>query len=450
MQTAGRIAIVMLAASGTSAGCPGLAPYACVGDSDCDRGGRAGVCLDDRVCAYEDGDCPSGLRRSPNASVDAGVCVPPDDPGDTGPVPDTSSTSTASTGEATTTGPQPGDCGWRLPVVVDTAVLTPSEGAEGYPLLLSVHAPGLTAAIESSGEDPFVTDADGVPLPHEWERIDPATGAVDGWVRLPTYAAGEPVSLFVWAGLPAPPGDPALVWADTWIGVWHLGDALTGTDDDAIRNSARPDEPGFTAGQMQPEQSVPGVVGGALLFDGDDDVVTIDASFVGQLQSFTLSLWARYEGRGVIYSSYFQRLNGDGLYPRCWRLDDENGGGTTFCQYELDDGIHSLGTNLEHEVGELIHLVLRRDADANVMQVYVDGELVRENEDAPGELPDDGRAFELGHGEWGAYSGMLDELRVSDRALPPAFFDADFRTHRNPSSVLLEVGPLAPAPCDGA
>jgi hypothetical protein len=432
--------LAVAAASGLLLGCPGLSPYACLSDSDCDRGGSSGVCLDDRVCAYEDGECPSGLRRSPNAGIDPNACVPGE--------PDVPGTSTGQSDEPTgSTGVQPEDCGRQVPIVVDTTVLTPGEGASGYPLLVSLQVQGLAAAIEAEPEAPFFLDVAGTPLPHEWEVVDPATGEVSAWVRLPDYSAGDAVVLSLRLGEPPPEGDPAQVWAGTYVGVWHLGDALTGTDDDPIRNSARPEEPGFTGGQMQSEQSVEGVVGRALVFDGVDDIVTIDASFVGQLQSYTLTMWARYEGRGTVYSSYFQRLNGDFFYPRCWRLDDVDGAGNTMCQYELDDGIHALGTGLSHEVGELIHLALVRDADAGRTEVYVDGELVNTNEDVASDLPDDGHAFELGHGEWGTFTGMIDELRVADRALPRAFLDADVRTHRNPASVLLEVGELQPAAC---
>jgi hypothetical protein len=442
-----RVGLAVAFVSGLLAGCPGLSPYVCLADADCDRGGVTGVCLEDGTCAYADGECDSGLRRSPNAARDPGACVPVDPSGTTG-VEDTGASMTGGPSDDASTGVQPGDCGWQLPIVVDTGVLTPGAAVEGYPLLLSLDAPGLATAIEATDEQPFVTDADGVALPHEWEVVDATTGEVTAWVRLPSYEAGEPLSLSLWLGVPPPESDPAEVWAGTYVGVWHLGDALTGTDDDPIRNSARADEPGFTGGQMQPEQSVEGLVGRGLSFDGVDDIVTIDASFVGQLESYTVSFWARHEGRGAFPSSYFQRLNGDYFYPRCWRLAEVDGG-QTICQYQIDETIHPLGAGQVHEVDELIHIALVRDAAADRTALYVDGELVNTNDDPVGSLPDDGHAFELGHGEWGTYTGMIDELRVADRALPAAFFDADFRAHRNPASVLLEVGELQPAPCAG-
>lgn len=431
---------------GVVSGCPGLSPYVCGADADCDRAGEAGRCLGDGACAYPvTGDrCDSGWARSPNAAVAPGQCVPDD--GETGSI-DGGDAGTGDTeggsGILETTGEFPA-CGASARIEIDTAFLSASEVLEGYPLLVSITSPAIVQGIAAAGTDPVVLGPSGDIQPSEVEQLDEAAGTLMMWVRLPSYALGEPLELQLqWGGSQLAP-DVAEVWADRYVGVWHLGDELSGIDGDELRNSARLTEPGLTSGQMQPGQSIPGVVGSGLAFDGDDDVVTIDAEFVGQLQSYAITLWVRYDGDPDGPGDYFQRLNGDNFYPRCWR----QAGGNVFCQYTVDDAVTSLGGNLDQEVGQLLHLAMVRDADAATHRLYIDGELVNENDDPPGAtLPDDGLPFELGHGELGTLPGLLDEVRIADRPLSAAWVRADHRSQLQPQAALERVGDPEPTPC---
>jgi hypothetical protein len=233
-----------------------------------------------------------------------------------------------------------------------------------------------------------------------------------------------------------------------------MGDSLSGVDGDEIRNSAMLGEPGLTEGQMQPEQSVAGVVGRGLRFDGVDDVVLVDAEFVGQLDSYSITFWVLFDGPADAPGDYFQRLNGDYFYPRCWRQVT----GAVFCQYiqryfdeatgEYVDDVTSLGSGLSQDVGQLLHVAMVRDAAAATHRLYVDGEQVNENIDVEGAtLPDDGHAFEIGRGELGTLPGMIDEVRVSEQALPETWVRADYRTQLEPGAALGSVGGIEAAPC---
>jgi hypothetical protein len=434
---------------GIAAGCPGLRAYVCAGDDDCDRGGQPGQCLADGACAYPDETCESGWVRSPNAADRPGACEPvpgsegtgqTDSDGASGMI---EGTGPADTGPTTDTGNPPA-CGSLVRLEVTTTFLSASEVLEGYPLLVSIEDPEIVAAIAASGEDPVVTDVTGALIAHELERLDQGAGTLALWVRLPAYALGEPLPLQLrWGGGQAA-GDAAEVWAGRYAGVWHMGDAPSGIDGDEIKNSARIFEPGLTEGQMQPEQSVPGVVGRGLRFDGDDDAVTVDAEFVGQLDSYSISFWVLYDGPADGSGDYFQRLNGDYFYPRCWR----QASGSVFCQYIVNETVTALGSGLEQDSGQLLHLAMVRDADAATHRLYVDGELVNENDDPAGAtLPDDGFPFDIGRGELGTLPGVLDELRVSQEPLPPSWVRADYRTQLEPSAALGSVGGIEAVPC---
>lgn len=195
---------------------------------------------------------------------------------------------------------------------------------------------------------------------------------------------------------------------------------------------------------MQPEQSVPGVVGRGLRFDGVDDAVVVEAEFVGQLDSYSITFWVRFDGAADAPGDYFQRLNGDYFYPRCWR----QAVGHVFCQYIVDDAVTGISAGLEQEVGQLLHMALTREAATGITRLYVDGELVNENEDPVGAtLPDEGYPFDIGRGELGTLPGVIDELRVSEQALPPSWVRADYRTQLEPGAALGSVGGVEAAPC---
>lgn len=443
---------------GLTSGCPQLRPYTCSDDVDCDRAGSIGWCLPDGACIYPSEDCESGWVRSPNAAERPGECDPGPVGGGTGGSTAAAtegisasgvlegSSSSAGSGVETTaseTGNPPA-CGSLVRIEVATTFLSASEVLEGYPLLLSIEDPAIVGAIAASGEDPVATDDAGVMLPQELERLDEEAGTLALWVRLPAYALGEPLPLQLrWGGGQVPP-DPAAAWSERYVGVWHMGDALSGIDGDEIRNSATIGEPGLTEGQMLPEQSVDAVVGRGLRFDGVDDVVLVDAEFVGQLDSYSITFWVLFDGPADAPGDYFQRLNGDYFYPRCWR----QAVGAVFCQYIVDDAVTGLSAGLSQDVGQLLHMAVTRDAATGITRLYVDGELENDNEDPVGAtLPDDGYAFELGRGELGTLPGMIDEVRVSEQALPETWVRADYRTQLEPGAAIGSMGAIEAAPC---
>jgi len=446
----GYVRALLAGCVGLTLGCPGLAPYICELDSDCNRAGLDGWCLDDGACAYEDSECELG-RRSDNAAVAPGACVS-EGGGGTG-------TGTGSDDQASQTGQGPGTddddddddgpsaCGSQIAITLNTGVLTPGESVAGLPVLIRIEDGPTASAIADSGTALRFIDDRGDVLPADVETLDP--DRFEAWVRLPSYEAGEPLSLVLrWGTADAAP-DPSLVWADNYVGVWHLSDAPTGADGAVMANAANATEPGLTVGAMAANQSVAGLVGNGLLFDGDDDSVEVFAAFIGTLDSYTVSWWARYDGNGEeTFRSYFARLNGDVFWPRCWRLDEVDWSGTATCQYQIDGMTSSLGSGEPHAEGETIHMALVRDADAQMTYLYRGGELVNEVADPPGPMPTDDLPLQIGRGEWGSYFGMIDEFRVSAGPLPAGWIEADYRMVTNPGSIVLEQSAIENAPCD--
>jgi hypothetical protein len=431
--------------AGALAGCPSLKPFACEGDDDCDRGGAMGTCLDDSVCAYPSDACDSGLVRSPNAPEDPGECVPAEATSSASSGSSASSpTGGASSSSLGDTGPQPA-CGDRVPLQVDVDFLSTTEVLEGYPLLVAISDATVVGAVVDAGTPPLFVTTDGSALASDIERID--ADAIVAWVRLPAYALGEPLAIEMHFGPDIVADDPTAVWTGSYVGVWHMDEAPSGVDGDEIRNSAAPSEPALTVGGMTAEQSVPGVFGRGLDFDGADDALEIHADFVGTLDSYALSMWLRYDGNGN-RGHYFYRLNGDTFFPRCWRFgENQKGGDDVFCQYQLEGGEPtSLITNTQQAPGQLVHLAVMRDARTSVHRVYIDGEQTTENMDpegaalVSGDLP-----MLLGRGEDEfSLDGMIDEVRVSSAPISATWIRADYRTQLDPAAVVTITGPIEP------
>ena len=428
---------ILLASIPVLLGCPSVGGFGCLGDEQCDLEGTPGTCLADGDCAYVDDECASGLRRSPHAENEAGECVA------------VAGTTTGSTTTATSnptldesTG-QPG-CGVRKEVMIDTSLLSVGEPLVDYPALISFIDAELEGVV---AEQLSFSDVDGTALAFEVEAFDSASGEIAAWVRLPAWTAGAPLSIYLryGEGSPAPSLSAADVWAEHFLGVWHFAEPLRGDDGEIVRDSTSNAEHGFTVGEMTAEQTVDGVIGNALFFDGVDDSVDVDASFLGTLTSYTASGWLRIDDLDAQTGPMFSRLNGDGLYPRCRKSADDGG---FRCQQDVETQLQGIGGSVEY--GALTHVAVQRDADAGNMRLFLDGQSVGETSPATitGELDGGDLPVQIGRiGEFGSLYGMIDEFRVANVVLPEAWIVADHASQVLPANLLLAVQPQEPVAC---
>ena len=427
-------------AAGLACGCPKLDPFACTEDSHCDLQ-AGGVCLDEG-CAYADDDCESDLRWHEDVPGVGGQCVEPDG-GSTSTGPGFTDGSSSSDESTSDTGIA--SCGLELPLSIDTEVLSGDVALENYPLLVDVASAELASAA-SDGSDVFFVDEAGAVLPHELEAFD--GDSVRAWVRLPMYAAGQalPIGLRFGDAAITPAYDPTAVWPETFVGVWHLDDPLTGPEGDTQLDSTIHAEHGETLGTMAPEQLVDAAVGSGLAFDGDDSVL-IEASFIDTFEAITVSIWARVDSDGTIDSPFFERVSGHGLYPRCRkRLDDD---GAVQCQVGVNEG--TLTARPPERLvprGELWLVAITYEPDTGELVAYVDGQAAASNTTDPAPIDGGSGIPRLGFiDEFGGHVGILDEFRVADTVLPEAWLAADAVSQADPSAVVSITGPATPAPC---
>jgi hypothetical protein len=193
------------------------------------------------------------------------------------------------------------------------------------PWLLELSGPALDfSASAPNGVDIRVVDEFGIRLDHEIEQWDPdAISTV--WVRLAGLGA-EGTSVFVYFESPQVPPDvasPEDVWSAAHLAVWHLAGSPMGAG--SVADSTAPAENGTPASFGTGNVAV-GRIGGALAFDGQNDVVDIDGSAEGPLDvtgPLTLSAWVRPEE--AVGGTIVARRDG---FDAQWQLELELLGGT--------------------------------------------------------------------------------------------------------------------------
>jgi hypothetical protein len=181
---------------------------------------------------------------------------------------------------------------YRRPLTVAKALV--DADLLGFPLLVSFAHPELAERATSSQDFLFTMDDGTTVLPHEIVSHDPELGSLKAWVRVPALRAIFDTKVFVYYGNPSPPSlpNPALVWTEGFEAVWHLDEPATDETSGVQHvDSVTGQLPGVQSGN----HDVPGKIGRAQKFDGEDDRVGIegaDAISLGDADC-TVSAWIR-------------------------------------------------------------------------------------------------------------------------------------------------------------
>jgi hypothetical protein len=144
---------------------------------------------------------------------------------------------------------------------------------------------------QDTGQDIRFVDADDTTvLAHEIEAWNEA-GSSYVWVRVPQVDASSSAD-FIWmyyGNVNAADGQNATgVWNANYRGVWHLREDPEGVAPQ-MRDSTSNASHGTSFGGMTGAQQVPGRIGGALNFDGNDDYVS--GSIPAAPTQYTYEAW---------------------------------------------------------------------------------------------------------------------------------------------------------------
>ncbi len=189
-----------------------------------------------------------------------------------------------------------------------------------------------------------------------------------------------------------------------------------------------------------PTAQVPGILGSAVDFDGEDDAIALGTWF--NMQSFTIAMWIKEDpGQQVDCADIIDNYHYGGrswVVQKCWNDNPTDkyyfhvANNETLIQFGLNPGIWQF-------------LVVTVDESTFMSNVYLDGNLVGT---ATGSSPInyDGSQF-LQLGNWGGggryWNGSLDEVMIFDQAITPEQVQRLYRNRYSGYSSWLSIAPIS-------
>jgi len=157
---------------------------------------------------------------------------------------------------------------------------------------------------------------------------------------------------------------------------------------------------------------VEGKRGGALKFNGNQ-YVSLGKIFQGSYKEISIACWIKYRGSGwqvIVARSVWDNPDGIGLYT--------DGGSVTFGHYP-----ENVRSNANVQDNRWHHVVgtIRQSGSDYVYSIYVDGKLDNTLTNSMG-LAATSNGWDIGERYDGiqSYRGLIDDVRIFDRALTPA------------------------------
>jgi hypothetical protein len=261
-------------------------------------------------------------------------------------------------------------------------------------------------------------------------------GALELWTRVPSLSLAGTTTLYLYYGGTATATDPTGVWPATFKAVWHLGDSGVGGTDSTMRANhlGQP-----TAGFVPAAGVGAANRGRARVFDGNDDLLTIADPSDGSLDvgtaSFSLSLWVRSTGSMSPYDTPFYKGGTTSSLPGyCLFLGNGPWAGKLHDGNSFIEPTFAAGASLD----QWVHLVMTIDRSSSTARAFMNGAQTQSFTFSGLGTLSTSQPVMIGAGSNGArFRGGIDEVRLFDRALAPAWIAAEYANLATPSFVTL-------------
>jgi hypothetical protein len=284
-----------------------------------------------------------------------------------------------------------------------------------FPVLFDV-----TLAGETDGADLRFTGADGLTLlDYELDTIDPTSGRVLVWVRVPALSSATDTVLYVYHGNPsatAAENAPG-VWSHSYSAVWHLREDPAGPAPQ-MHDSSGNGLDATSTGSMNTGDQMPGKIGGSLDFDGTDDGLDVPMNTLGA--KFSYEIWIRKTSTSS-WKAFFDN------YPAYNRWF-----GTTDSQMSFWDG-NANTVNSNVTVGSWYYMVATYDG-TNV-KIYRNATQLTPM--IPKTFSAVTSTMQIGYTNSSLpeyFPGQLDEARVSSIARSKQFIETSYNDQNAPAS----------------
>ena len=294
----------------------------------------------------------------------------------------------------------------------------------------------------------FTSDAAGSSLLNwEFESYNPATGAVNIWVRFSSISSGS--SLYAWYGNSAVTTlqtSPSATWNPNFLAVYHLKEDPSGPSPQVNDSTANAFHC-FSNGAMPASQQTPGVISGSLNFNGGSYFLSCPNSpalSFERTDSWSVSAWSKpsFNSSGTIFSKEQDTSIGLQGWELYWRV----GGSNPTLGFELANSISNrfaTRTSNEFSAGNFHHVVATYNGNslASGASLYVDGlNQAKSNiTDALGAnsiLTSTPPEVSARGGSFSRSPGTHDEIRIYAKGvvLPQSWITTEFNNQNDPAS----------------
>jgi hypothetical protein len=303
---------------------------------------------------------------------------------------------------------------------------TVDETLVDFPMYVELTDPDLVG----QGAIHFVAGDGSTALDHELQAWDEDAGHLEAWVRVPAIAAGAATTIYLrYGAFTSPPAeDPAGVFGNGFLAVWHLEDDPDGTAGDIA--DARGDVDA-TSASMNGSNRVTGMVGRGLAFGDDLEQLTFTNPLVGA-SPHTISAWV--DADAVAHNAALIVL-GNGACTQARWLHARFTGGPIAAGFYCDDWA-TTAVDVQDDGWVLVHWTYAANATS---RLYRDGALAAGPFTHAGTQTTAGTAGFIGNapaafGNPMNFEGAVDEIRIADVARSAAWIEAEHVNQRTPAT----------------
>ncbi|MCF7808004.1 MAG: DUF2341 domain-containing protein [Candidatus Marinimicrobia bacterium] len=339
---------------------------------------------------------------------------------------------------------QPVGYEYRKLITLESSQISGASAHLNFPVMVSLTDTMLRSTsngggVENpSGYDILFTQSDGTTLlDFELEDYSSTTGEILFWVRMPTLSPAVDSTIYLYYGKTGVYADQSdtTTWNDNYLGVWHLEDltdASSGSNTLLNRNTATSDS---------------GMIGACREFDGNgDDLEEVNAgNYLNDLDSLTVSLWARANvlnsDMGLIYGD-----DPDGADAALMIRQDaagERGGGTNVYRTSMNTGNNN---KLRHESSNASadttwqYLVLTH-VESDTTRFYINGGYDNYSwANSKLGLTSKNTKLLIGKGSkdgpTSSWNGFIDEVRICSVAVTPDWIATEYANMSSPGTFL--------------
>lgn len=325
------------------------------------------------------------------------------------------------------------DANWlyRKPLTVNSSQVSGSSDLTDFPVLINFTSLDFSKARSDGYDIIFIDSTAGVKLDHELSFFNQSTGEINAWVRVPSLSPTQGFEMNIYYGYSDSTNQQNIeaVWDSNYVMVQHLNAASALAQDDSTQY-----DNDITTEVGDPAYEQTGKIGNAINFDGNDAIEAPDSASLDIVNQVTLSAWinpaAITDWNRIVAKSHTSNSN---PWTRYGLLFDSG----THLRMEISNGTTQYSTNgvTIVQTGQWQYAVATFDGSA--LRVYYNGSqdgitnqtTTITTNDMPLSIARSGFAADY-------FTGLLDEVRISDVARSPDWIATEYNNQNTPSTFI--------------